>query len=373
MAQGSHLERLRLSNKFLVLETIRLESPVTRADLARLLNLSSQTVSNLVEELMAEAVVRESGLRSLPRGQPARELILNPGGAYSAGFHLDRGSYTFLVSDLEGTAVDRRTFFWGESEPSSVVLAQAAQDWKILGKGLGPSPRFRGLGIACPGPLDPQGAFHHPVHFDSWHGINLKTHFTALTGGRTWIENDARAAAVGELRFGWGLREDHFIYLYYGKGLGLGIIQHRSLVKGKAGLAGEVGHTGSPAGGPLCDCGRRGCWEARVSLVALQQKMRALGAVDFHLSDLEAWAQGSDPRFKTCWTSLIYELVPLLETSAALLDIPVLVVGGSLGKGGKSFMERELGELLPQLTVVRGELEDAGALGAAALPFYDQG
>ncbi len=77
-----------------------------------------------------------------------------------------------------------------------------------------------------------------------------------------YIENDATAVAISEKVFGNGKGYENFIYVTLSTGIGGGIFINNRVYRGALGMAGEFGHTVMDPQGPLCGCGRRGCFEA---------------------------------------------------------------------------------------------------------------
>lgn len=82
---GTNLEHARSYNRRVVVETVRLHGPLSRAEIARATGLSAQTVSNIAEELLESGLLAAAGRRTGGRGQPPVELALNPGGASPSG------------------------------------------------------------------------------------------------------------------------------------------------------------------------------------------------------------------------------------------------------------------------------------------------
>jgi predicted transcriptional regulator len=102
MLFGSNLKRTSTYNRRVVLQTIRLHGPTSKAEIARETNLTSQTISTIVNKLLDEGILIVTGKREGQRGQPALELELNPDGAYTLGFHLEKEQLIGLLMDLKG-------------------------------------------------------------------------------------------------------------------------------------------------------------------------------------------------------------------------------------------------------------------------------
>ncbi len=120
-----------------------------------------------------------------------------------------------------------------------------------------------GIGIGCTGPVIPRtGEIGKADFLPGWEGCNLVARLAAQSGLRVALENDADAAALGELRWGAGRGLQSLICVTVGTGIGGGIIVNGALYRGVGGAHPEIGHHVIDDSGPLCYCGARGCWEA---------------------------------------------------------------------------------------------------------------
>lgn len=124
-----------------------------------------------------------------------------------------------------------------------------------------------GIGVGAPGPLDvDKGKMIESPNFPkSWHGYSIKDALSDQLGLVVEIDNDANAAALGELWVGGGQGIDDFIVLTIGTGIGGGIIANGKIVRGSGGLGAEFGHMCIYPDGQICTCGKQGCMEAYAS------------------------------------------------------------------------------------------------------------
>ena len=99
---GTGPEPARGFNRRVVLETIRLQGPISRAAIARKTGLSIQTLSNIADELLTAGLLREEGVRQGGRGAPAVELALDPDGGFTFGVSLDHRRLVIVLVDLTG-------------------------------------------------------------------------------------------------------------------------------------------------------------------------------------------------------------------------------------------------------------------------------
>ncbi|AYB40014.1 ROK family glucokinase [Brevibacillus laterosporus] len=126
-----------------------------------------------------------------------------------------------------------------------------------------------GIGIGVPGPVDTDTGFVYEAVNLGLKDTALKAKTEALTGLPTYVENDANAAALGEMWCGAGQGTDNLVAITLGTGIGGGIIIDGKIVHGVKGVGGEIGHVTVNPDGPLCNCGKKGCMERYGSATAI--------------------------------------------------------------------------------------------------------
>jgi glucokinase len=172
-------------------------------------------------------------------------------------------------------------------------------------------------GVGCGGPMDPGGERVSPLNIRAWRGFPLLARLAGLTGLPTFVENDAKALALGEGWRGAATGAPDYMAMVVSTGVGGGIVSSGHLLDGRTGNAGHVGHMIVVPGGRACRCGASGCLEAEAS-------GRAIAAVTGR-SPAEASGE------------LIARTGTLVGRAAAsvanLLDLPLIVVAGSVALG----------------------------------------
>ncbi|WP_254068456.1 ROK family glucokinase [Brevibacillus sp. 7WMA2] len=126
-----------------------------------------------------------------------------------------------------------------------------------------------GIGIGVPGPVDTDTGFVYEAVNLGIKDTALKAKTEALTGLPTYVENDANAAALGEMWRGAGQGTENLVAITLGTGIGGGIIIDGKIVHGVKGVGGEIGHVTVNPDGPLCNCGKKGCMERYGSATAI--------------------------------------------------------------------------------------------------------
>jgi len=240
--------------------------------------------------------------------------------------------------------------------PEELFVALRALVVPLLSKG-----NKAACGVGCGGPMSPGGETVSPLNIAGWRGFPLRARLAALTGVPTFVDNDAKALALGEGWLGAARGESSFIGMVVSTGVGGGIVLDGRLLHGAAGNAGHIGHVIVEPGGALCGCGARGCLEAEASGTAIS---RATGRP----------AADAGPEVIERTGRLVGRAV---ASVANLLDLRLAVVSGSvaLGFGAPFFAaaQEELDrdarlEFSRGARVVPGALGDAGPLvGAAAV------
>lgn len=126
-------------------------------------------------------------------------------------------------------------------------------------------------GVGCGGPMAPGGAWVSPLNITGWRRFPLRDALTARTGLDTFVDNDAKALALGEGWLGAAAGERDFMAMVVSTGVGGGIVLDGRLLDGDTGNAGHVGHVTVVPGGRPCGCGALGCLEAEASGLALAE------------------------------------------------------------------------------------------------------
>lgn len=216
-------------------------------------------------------------------------------------------------------------------------------------------------GVGCGGPMLRGGATVSPLNIPAWRGFPLRDRVAERTGLPTYVDNDAKALALGEGWKGAAVGQSDYIAMVVSTGVGGGIVLDGRLLDGAGGNAGHIGHVIVEPGGALCACGARGCLEAVASGLAIE---RATGRS----------AKDADAETRTRTGRLVGRAI---ADVANLLDLGLAVVGGSVALGfGVMFFDAAQEEIdecariefAAGCRVVPAGLGDAGPLvGAAAV------
>jgi glucokinase len=250
-----------------------------------------------------------------------------------------------------------------------------------------------GVGVGSPGAIDSElGTVSQARNLPHWQGTYpLAPELEQRLGTTVKLGNDVSVATAAEFRMGAGKEFDSILGVFWGTGVGGGIILNGEEWIGR-GSAGEIGHVVVEAGGRQCPCGRKGCMEAYAGRAAMEARARKLQkegekTVLFQIMEdrkrdrLTAgiWARALDQNDKLA-KQLVSRAIDALgvgiASSVNLLDVEAVIIGGGLGtRLGDSYVERIAEAMQPHLFVddrppkirlaALGDL--GGARGAALL------
>lgn len=370
---GKNPIRVRDHNRKIILDLLRQHGQLGRKELAEMTRLSGPAIANILDTLLAQELILDMGRLRSGRGQPALQFSLNPKGAYTIGFEIGVNGIASIALDLGGNPIYRnRILNHNHSAEHCLDILRKEQ----CGIATEASGSLLGIGVVMPGPFAIESISGiGPTTLPLWENMNDDFLCDALATP-VWIENDANAAALAESLFGKATRLRDFAMLYFGAGIGLGIVSSSRLFRGGYGNAGEIGHIPVIPNGLACPCGQRGCLERYVSRHALSEKLGS------------PLSPGSVQQYWDAQNSLLHEWIaesgnilgPVIHMIENLLDPQTIIIGGQLPAAVidaliaaiplKSSISAREDRTQPRL--VRGDTGIfTAALGAAALPFYD--
>jgi glucokinase len=260
---------------------------------------------------------------------------------------------------------------------------------EVAAKDLGP---VAGVGVGLPGLVDLDGTLRAAPNLHGGVGAAIRGPLTDAIGLPVVVDNDANCAAWAEVVVGAGRGASDVLLVTLGTGIGGGFVVEGRLHHGAHGFAGEPGHMVVDPSGPLCPCGRHGCWERYASgsgLARLAQEAavrgdvpglveRAGGAVaDIAGEHVAAAARAGEPGALAVFGELGGWLGLGVANLVNLLDPEVVLVGGGLADVHDLFLDHARAaftdEVMGAADRPRARLEvatlgsDAGAIGAALL------
>jgi len=378
--RGANNSSAGLHNRKIILQAIRARGIVRRNELAAMTGLTPAAVFKIARDLMAEDLVIGTKVTLKARGQPAHDLTLNPDAAFTLGMTVDRDHLTLVVLDFIGAVRTRFHLPVAFAEPAQVRAFVNRCLGRIRRGGAIAMERLSGLGVAIPDDLGSTRLPGQPERYREWNHVQPDKLFAGLVGGPIVRENDAAAAAIGEMLFGAGVELASFFYVFISAGLGGGLVIDRRYIRGFHGRSGEIGFL--PQVNPLRsrETNLQKTLGDAVLTATLLEELRAHGFAEASLATLEQLAEPAAGVIAG-WAGRVadYLYLPLL-TIMGTVDPEAILIGGDLPPPVVDILCVEIGKRLsmhvgmhwPQMAVRPARVtRDPAAVGAATLAFKD--
>ena len=215
---------------------------------------------------------------------------------------------------------------------------------------------FVGIGVACPGPLDPlSGVIGEVGTLIGWQGANLIAALETEFNVQVSVENDADAAALAESKCGAGKGSSHLIYVTVSTGIGAGVILGGNLYRGVRAAHPEIGHQIIDASsGSRCYCKANGCWESLASGEALMTWMQEQDPVPVPRTTEEICflAEQGEPLAQRAMDREGHYLGLGLANLITVFAPDTIVLGGGVMKSSNLFLPRALNTIREMCTQV---------------------
>lgn len=255
---------------------------------------------------------------------------------------------------------------------------------------------IRSVGVGIPGMHDNRTGRVPFCTNLAWHDVPLIELMQREIHKPIFVNNDATVAGLAESVAGISAGVKDSVFITLGTGVGGGVVLGGRLFVGAHGVATEIGHMITVAGGEQCTCGNRGCWERYASATAIIREGRKLAAekpdsplnrsVNGDLERIEArtvidLAKAGDPDCARLFDEYVYHLTVGIVNLINLYDPEIIALGGGVSHAGEFLLDK-VNALLPEMvffkTMPRAEIKlaqlgnDAGIIGAAMLSEYSQ-
>lgn len=383
-------EWMKSVNRSIILNRIRTESPISRAQIAKDTKLTPPTVSSNVKALIEQGLVVESVLGESQGGRKPTMLLINNEAFYVIGVDVGPQEIDYVIANLAGnimTRIERRLttpltnseFLEILKEGIHALIADTSID---LGK-------IIGLGVAMHGVVEVETGTSLFAPNLGLTNIPIKEELEKEFELEVKVENDARAMALGESWFGNHGELDSMLTVNLGRGVGAGLVINGKLYHGAQDIAGEVGHMTIDINGEICECGNRGCLQTFATGSAIRKQAQKV-LKEHPIHDIEVCSITGEKVYEMALAGN-QDFVKILENTGAIIGIGLtnlihiinpnkIVLGGGVTKSGKyilpaihkSIEQRALTPKSKQTEVTLSELgDDATIIGAIALLLED--
>ncbi len=335
---------MRTNNKRQILEYIRKNGPVSKRETAQKLGISITTVATFITELLNENRIVAFGNAVSSGGRKSELYRLNPDSLYVIGVDLQVDRLIMLLINLQGSILGIEEVKFNNSNEWEIASLLHQAIFRICNSSRIPISKISGIGIGVPGIVN-----HHSGIVDfapnlGWKNVNLSSILPIDLP--VIVENEAKAAAVGEFNFGAAQGISNVIYISIGLGIGTGLILNNNLFYGHNYLAGEFGHMSLVPNGLPCRCGKNGCWEVYASNNAALKLYHQYSGTELNSYEelLNAFFK-QDPIAAKVFDEIIYYLGLGIANLINGLNPETIIIGGKIIEAENLVIYRLLKEI----------------------------
>ncbi|NDL60744.1 ROK family transcriptional regulator [Phytoactinopolyspora mesophila] len=358
-----------------VLAVLGASGPLSRSQIAQLLEVSPATVTQVTKDLIARGMVAEVNQAPSRGGRPAVLLGVVGSAGRALGAKVAADHVAAVEVSLDGQVI--RAWEWPFEATAADALDQLIAILRPLTEPSGDNAPLLGIGIGVPGAVDDQAVGVVDAPTLGWQHLPLGAQLQSALPVPVLVENDVNTLAVTERLYGRGREHRDFLVVTIGRGIGAGLVIDGSVYRGSTGGAGEFGHLPVNPDGPACSCGNNGCLEALIGQDALLRRAREQDLIsdDANIGQLLAVASGGDPSAQLLFHEAGETLGRAVGGLVNVMDPQIVVVLGEGTRGWQhwrnGFDHQLRAHALPArrgVPVVVETWDDSSwALGAAAL------
>lgn len=317
--------------------------------MARLFHASIPSATGIVNELIREGWIIETGTGPARAGRPPVLYGLNAKKYLTLIMDVNRHDTQLVIFDLNNNLVVKRKIDIRLDDSSDFLEALFIETEKFLEFHKISRSQLWGIGVAMPGLIDTLRGNNLTYLNLTPPGVPLVSHLKQHFQLPVCLFNDTKATTIGEHRFGLAVNKSHVLTINIDWGVGLGIILNGEVFHGASGFAGELGHIQVKPDGLLCHCGKIGCLDTITSALALIRRAK----------------EGIESGKATILSQIVNNDLDMLDTAHIIeavhagdeFSIDLLsTVGTELGKG----LATAVHLFNPEVIIIGGLLAEAG-------------
>ncbi|MDS9472497.1 ROK family transcriptional regulator [Sporosarcina pasteurii] len=378
MREGT-FQWMKSVNRSIILNKIRTDAPISRAQIAKETKLTPPTVSSNVKSLIEEGVVVESELGESQGGRKPTMLLINDEAFYVIGTDAGPTKIECVIADLAGNIHTRNSIALTVPITNDEFLIKLTKCIReLIAAATIDTDKLIGIGVAMHGVVDVETGTSLIAPNLGLTNIPIKAVMEEEFRLPVKVENDARVMALGEAWFGNHEVMDNMLAVNVGRGVGAGIVVGGKLFHGANNIAGEIGHMTIDIHGEVCECGNRGCLQtfATGAAIAKRANLRMQHNNAITAEKVYELALSGD-----------HDCREILEETGSIIGVGLMnlihiinpakiVIGGGVMKSGKFILPAiqkaiEKHALTPEAKQTEVEItklgDDATIIGAVAL------
>lgn len=279
------------SAKSAVIAALLQHDQLSRSELSDSTGVSPAAITDVTQTLLQQGLLAEgpSLFVGRRRGRPTVQLSLKASHSCFVGISVGENDSPLVLTDLQGQILDRQSLPAVETPAALASAVKTGFADSLRASGVKRS-RVRGVGITVSGIVDAQsGICRYSAALD-WRDVPVSDIVGSALQLPAWVDNDAKAVAVGEKLFGLAREYQDFSSVLLGRTIGSAHYMQGMLYRGHDGGAGEIGHITIDPDGATCRCGRNGCLDTVAGGAALRSAARACGLPVDNMLELEVHA-----------------------------------------------------------------------------------
>ncbi|WP_152269437.1 ROK family protein [Agriterribacter humi] len=243
------------------------------AELSHKIDKSLSLTTKILNELIAEGIVIETGYAPSSGGRRPLMYSLKPDILYTVSVAMDQFFTRIAIMDMQNKHVRPVEKFELRLADNPMAISALTDKIEYVIEQSGVSrTKIAGIGIGMPGFVDAQQGLNYS--FLQTKGESITGYIAKRTKLTAYIENDSGIVGLAELKFGAARNRRNAMVINIGWGVGLGMILEGALFRGDNGFAGEFSHIPLFNNGKLCSCGKSGCLETETSLFVIVEKAK---------------------------------------------------------------------------------------------------
>ena len=269
---------MKENNVRILLNTIRKKGPISRAELAKELDLTSPTITSQTSELLEKHLSSEIGrIENHPTGRKPIMLSINPTACYVMGLVMTNAFITVVLGDFAGEIHQQRKTAIDPALGRDRILSRMIEELQSMRDGSGiPREQILALGVSAPGPLDSEnGILTAPPNFPDWRSVPICQILERALGIPAVLDKESNAAALAEYYASDESDVPTFYILILRNSIGGCPMESSRILRGFKDYSGDIGHMLVDINGPQCTCGQFGCLECLASGNALVRRTQA--------------------------------------------------------------------------------------------------
>jgi len=256
-----------------IIKQLYFGNTLSLADISERINKSLPLTTKILQELIKEEYINETGFAPSSGGRRPVTYSLKQGILYIVSVAMDQFVTRIVIMDMHNHYVTTVENFELDIEKNRNALFEVTEKINdhINRSGISKS-KIAGIGIGMPGFVDGAKGINYSF-FEQENDI--PGYICERTGLDVFIDNDSSLIALAELRFGKAISKTNVMVVNIGWGVGLGLILNGNMFRGYNGFAGEFSHISLFTNNKLCSvCGKTGCLETETSLSVIVEKAK---------------------------------------------------------------------------------------------------